>query len=575
MSNINIDEYTVEKIKTNTFFNIPIYQRPYAWTAKEVEVLLIDFYNAFRKDKEREKNGEEKQGYYIGNIVTFPNSNKLDIVDGQQRFTTLFLIGEIVNWNTNINLDYEIRENDRDFLEKIQNNKFDDKEEYLGINNNLTENLKFIKTFFEKKSDEFKFWIKNNVKFVLTILSNDIDVNKYFEVMNDRGVQLEKHHILKANLLHNIKNVEEQQKYAKIWDYCSDMNVYLEEYILKDEDNDNKIIEVRKKLLKNPIEQFIGDKKEDEDLLSILTKDKETINKDATTATKKQLFKSIISFETFLLHIYKIETDNSIKINDSDLLKIIDINKVDAKEFIEAILKYRVLFDYFVFKRDKDQKSYLRTIDSDGVIKSDNSKLLMIELLFEITSSKFNPWLTDFLIYIEENKSLLDMVEKLDKKDREKALARKGTKSFEEILNQGVSTPHYWFYKLDYLLWKDFPLAKENTIKEYDIKNFRLKYLSSIEHINPQTPQLEDFKLEPKLLDTFGNLALISDHMNSSLSNNPFNEKREQLNLQIERNTIESLKMLLIYSNDLKKWDENNVENHQKIMLEILENDLK
>ncbi len=571
MSNPDINEYTIKEIGINTFFNIPIYQRPYAWTAKEVEVLLIDFYNAFEKDSVR----EEKQGYYIGNIVTFPNNSKLDIVDGQQRFTTLFLIGVISNWNKNINLDYEIRENDRDFLKKIRNDKFNDKEEYQGINNNLIENLKCIKTFFdEKNNDEFKSWIENNVKFVLTNLSNDVDVNKYFEVMNDRGVQLEKHHILKANLLSNIKDDKEEKKYAKIWDYCSDMNIYFEEYLLKDEDNDNKIIEVRKQLLENPLDKFTGDENDDENLLDILTNDEKSINKDAIKTTKKQLFKSIISFETFLLHIYKIENDNSIKINDSDLLEIIDTSKIDAKAYIEAILKYRVLFDYFVFKRNKDQKSYLRTIDSDGVIKSDNSKLLMIELLFEITSSKFNPWLTDFLIYIEKNKSLLDMVEELEKKDKEKALERKGNKSFEKILNQGVSTPHYWFYKLDYLLWKDFPLTKEKTIKEYDIKNFRLKYLSSIEHINPQKPQSQEFELDSNLLDTFGNLALISDHMNSSLSNNPFNQKREQLNLQIERNTIDSLKLLLIYSNDLKEWDNNSVKSHQKMMVEILEKDI-
>jgi len=574
-------EYTVSQIEYS--FNIPIYQRPYAWNAKEVEVLLMDFYNAFESDKE---------SYYIGNIVTSISSEKQDIVDGQQRFTTLFLIGVIAKWDKNIQLEYEIRENDREFLEYIVNNNFKEKEKYDDINSNLIENLKFIENVFEnerigegnssveiKNIETFSQWIYTNVKFILTQLSGDIDVQKYFEVMNNRGVQLEKHHILKANLLHTIDNDDEKKRYAKIWDYCSDMNVYLEEYILKDEDNTEKIKEVRKKLLKNPIDSFDTNNNTEIKLLDIL--DSTVMQKDIDNEikkeklNKKQSYKSIISFETFLLHVYKISYDENIKINDSNLLEIIKIDtpNFSAKKFIKDILEYRILFDYFVFKRDKEQKPKLRTLNDENGMMEDSS-LLMIELLFEITSSKFNLWLTEFLKFIKINKDKNEIVKKLEKLDNKEMMKRKGGKNFDNILNQGTSTPHYWFYKLDYILWKDYNWKAINVIKKYSIVDFRFTNLVSIEHIQPQNPEEECQEWGEFDINNFGNLALISNHMNSKLSNQCFMNKKSDIEKQINNKTVESLKMLLLYSK-YENWNVENCKTHHEEMVKLLEDSLK
>ena len=70
-------------------FRIPIYQRPYAWTTIQVELLLEDLWQAFGKDKNTH--------YHIG-IMSIADSGNgsgtLDIVDGQQHMTTLMLIGK-------------------------------------------------------------------------------------------------------------------------------------------------------------------------------------------------------------------------------------------------------------------------------------------------------------------------------------------------------------------------------------------------------------------------------------------------------------------------------------------------
>ena len=63
-------------------FNIPDYQRNYSWSEENIETLINDIQT-------------ESEGYYLGNIIFTTNKddkNTVDIVDGQQRFTTISLI---------------------------------------------------------------------------------------------------------------------------------------------------------------------------------------------------------------------------------------------------------------------------------------------------------------------------------------------------------------------------------------------------------------------------------------------------------------------------------------------------
>ena len=141
-------------------------------------------------------------------------------------------------------------------------------------------------------------------------------------------------------------------------------------------------------------------------------------------------------------------------------------------------------------------------------------------------------------------------------------------------INSGTSTPHYWFYKLDYLLWKNDSIWK-NLNLNLDLSKFRLSRLNSIEHIYPQQPlkPKEEWNNSQKL-NNFGNLALISNHMNSSLNNRDYNEeKRGLLMNQLNKGTIESLKMILLYSK-YKEWTPENCDEHQIEMINLLIGDL-
>ena len=95
MSKLNIDQQTIKELFSNkrSDFLIPDYQRPYAWGEAECQTLWDDIFAfAFpENDYSRFKSDEDE--YFLGPIVTFKNGDgKLEIIDGQQRLTTLMLL---------------------------------------------------------------------------------------------------------------------------------------------------------------------------------------------------------------------------------------------------------------------------------------------------------------------------------------------------------------------------------------------------------------------------------------------------------------------------------------------------
>ena len=65
--------------------SIPSYQRPYRWNTKNVRQLLDDILSNKNAGKDR---------YRIGSVILHKNGDNYDIVDGQQRITTLLLLAK-------------------------------------------------------------------------------------------------------------------------------------------------------------------------------------------------------------------------------------------------------------------------------------------------------------------------------------------------------------------------------------------------------------------------------------------------------------------------------------------------
>lgn len=94
MSKLNIDQKSIKALFSDnkSDFLIPDYQRPYAWQIAECQTLWEDTFSFAipENDYQKFKSGDE---YFLGPIVTYKNEDKkLEIIDGQQRLTTLMLL---------------------------------------------------------------------------------------------------------------------------------------------------------------------------------------------------------------------------------------------------------------------------------------------------------------------------------------------------------------------------------------------------------------------------------------------------------------------------------------------------
>ncbi|HEB8062295.1 TPA: DUF262 domain-containing protein [Campylobacter coli] len=668
---VNIDDK-----EQSIFFEIPPYQRLYEWNKEQIQTLLNDI-----KTKFEENNNEENKEYFIGNVVVSKKNNKNNqqdvkylLIDGQQRLTTLFLIGfylsykiknpnndswkEFIMQGDKLRISMPIREKEEEVLKefakfcdeankdnKSENNLFLQKIKKFpqGICQNIPQALETIVNWFEENIKEenikkFSDFIYSNVKFIFVELAQNTDLNRFFIRMNNRGKQLEKHEILKARLLKNISDKEERIVYAHIWDICSQMDNYIFQKA-----SDGKISKL-KESNENTIDTIIN----------------RSFSKPNQDEGKQEKFKSIVDFPTFLLHVYKICNKQDITIDKNKLLEIIKIeDSGKAKAFIENLLKYRILFDYFIVKgKDDKENSYrIRRLDKEGEkLDKDFDDLAMVQNYLRVArsgmSNNHHHWLTPFLKFINNDKlkisyergnnedkpeelqikigdynittnfqnflntlnpeELIEFLENLDTAlAKEQASAEEIKKDLLDIsnaildqlkiendqidteniffiedensiseLDRGTATPHYWFYRLEYYLWKyskDEKILKEMHLDEkkfIDIaSNFYFRNLNSIEHVQAQSKANEK-DWDDENIDNFGNLALISSSFNSSLSNQDTQDKYLDLQKYINKdNNVISLKLWLIYALSEKNqlnWTFNKAQEHRRQMLEIL-----
>ena len=89
LTNVSIKEIYYEG-QTQNIYQVPIYQRNYAWEDTEINALVKDVFDSYEKSKQAP---EKDSVYYIGTLVTYKrNDNNFEVIDGQQRLTTSYLI---------------------------------------------------------------------------------------------------------------------------------------------------------------------------------------------------------------------------------------------------------------------------------------------------------------------------------------------------------------------------------------------------------------------------------------------------------------------------------------------------
>ena len=370
-------------------FEIPIYQRNYAWEEDEISALIQDVYDSFKKgDNVDNKIKDEKNVYYIGTLVTFhKGDNVFEIIDGQQRLTTIRLILDVLEVQCSNRLTYRARKKADDTLKALRNLK-DLEEKDRGIENGLKyARIEIDRIVDDGKRTDFKNYFLDQVHLIHYYVPKDIDLNHYFEIMNSRGEQLEKHEIIKAKLMKELKNSEERESVNLIWECCSKMGMYVQHTF-----DDSACGEIFGK----SIPEFLQKGPKDFTELHILLKNNEKVNDDKGNGEKgndekKQFltineilnnsnkyektglpddkkqnsFQPIIDFPNFLLIVLKIlrmsEEDfkpTDFILDDKELLNEFADAKIDeekARKFVYILLKAKYFLDNCIVHHSNEE----------------------------------------------------------------------------------------------------------------------------------------------------------------------------------------------------------------------------
>ncbi|MCQ2985770.1 hypothetical protein C2R70_05950 [Helicobacter pylori] len=239
----------------DSYYQIPIYQRPYQWTEENCKKLLDDLLSSYEYYKESD--------YFCGSLVLIAidtdsatNATTYDVVDGQQRLSTFILLAKVLA--TLYNNEVLNNKTSKDFLEKslgdIDGEKrkrltfntiglnakddfqgaldfFDDLDASKGKNsksndpskgkNNYLKNAICLKNYLKEKEIEninaFIKWLYLKVTFIKTTCPNISMALRIFSVLNARGLPLHAIDVFKAELLKKLAKEKDQEEFVSRW----------------------------------------------------------------------------------------------------------------------------------------------------------------------------------------------------------------------------------------------------------------------------------------------------------------------------------------------------------------------
>ena len=205
-------------------FYIPNYQRGYRWGKTQVEELLNDIWEFADKDKTKE------EIYCLQPIVVKKNGNSWELIDGQQRMTTIFLILKHLNHlidgdNNNIEISYQTRKGSQQFLKNLNENEKESNIDFFHIFNAN----EYINNWFKEKANSGIRNIKtifinpflDSTKVIwyeVESAANSIDI---FTKLNIGKIPLTNAELIKALFLSNSNdsiNEEKQFEISNNWD---------------------------------------------------------------------------------------------------------------------------------------------------------------------------------------------------------------------------------------------------------------------------------------------------------------------------------------------------------------------
>ena len=367
---------------TEIEYIIPLYQRAYAWEDKQLTQLVEDIEDV-----------AEDANYYIGSLIVSKQNGRYEVVDGQQRLTSLYLLLYCLGIKAKPTLSFACREKSNYTLRNIEELLLENRSklDMDRIEPGIQRGIKILSHELERADFDKDDFIKKLSKVIVYRIEvpENTDLNRYFEIMNTRGEQLEQHDILKATLMSYLNDDAEKGLFAKIWDACSDMTGYVQMHFVSKNNvvresifgsEWNSMPSNSWKKYKNAIngatQETTGHR-----IADLINKDfKVEDDEGYVDGDVRVRFESVIEFPYFLLHALKVyisinkitheKTESKIVdelLDDKKLLDVfnrvitygvsedgkISANKEDfARNFIVCLLRTRFLFDKYIIKRE-------------------------------------------------------------------------------------------------------------------------------------------------------------------------------------------------------------------------------
>ena len=591
-------------------YEIPLYQRPYAWGERNIEQ-LVDDVDDLPDDDER--------GYYLGSLVVW---HKLDgaweVIDGQQRLTTLFLLlsalGEQVSVDDVPALSFSCRDKSRYTLRHLTDLDTAARIEDGMIESNIESGYRVVVERIERMTSEeldaFKRKLARTRLYRIEVPVGT-NLNHYFEIMNTRGEQLEQHEILKAWLMEPLSGAD-SAKFVSIWDACSDMSGYVQlRFGMK----------ARVELFGWNYDQFPSHKRissvqwgggtqaMDLGIREIVATRGDDSVAEGVASDEPARFDSIIDFRYFLLHVLKVFVAvNGIAAHNSEeqlLPSLLDDRRLKASfehvvddglweslpvdrarfsmAFAECLLQVRYLFDRCIIKREYvggdlegkwSLKEILRATGNGHYCRNSRFKyrwrergttsertsrrVLMLESCLRVsyTSPKVMHWITSLLTQLMRNPGMANWHTFADAVE---ACARDSVRDYVEVgdWSLGVNTPHVVLNYLDYLLWR-----------RGSDDDFVFEFRTSVEHWYPQNPSDDTF-VRWSEVDRLGNLCLVQRNVNSRFSNlNPM-AKAATFQEMIAKGSLKLREMARL-TGEGEDWKSGACQRHEEEMVALL-----
>lgn len=369
----------------------------------------------------------------------------------------------VASWFEKPNLSYDHRKEADDALVMLQRNQYSvhqAAQNIIDVYGLFSKNLHHVLRTKGLSVADFADYLFSKVIILRISVPQDTQLNHYFEIMNTRGEQLEKHEVLKAVLMNKL-SPNEHKLFHLIWEACSDMSSYVQmnfsvgqrALIFGDKwtnlkfkdfdslcneieiDNNSSLIEDNEDCAPHTLNNLFEDAKNN--IRYELPRD------GSLDEGKQDRFGSIINFPNFLLQVLKVcyhdsnfyreDVDAGIRLDDKVLIPTFQnvLKSITdemgrrrfVKFFIMELLLLRVQYDRYVIKReylngseswrlksirkyDNNKANYVNTF-SAGSSEDENDlgkEIRMLEAMFHVSAPTqiYKHWLNALLYYVHK-----------------------------------------------------------------------------------------------------------------------------------------------------------------------------